>query len=91
MVMKNNAFVRLPVSKAARMPWDTFAVERRDAVSRNFDASFKEILTSGGDKTYSHCTGRRVAHFMSPEQATSMTVHCSYLSSRKAKPSFNSC
>ena len=44
---------------------DTFAVERRDAVWRNFDASFKGILTSGGDKTYSHRTGRRVAHFKS--------------------------
>ena len=65
MVMKNNAFVRLPVSEAARMPWDTFAVERRDAVWRNFDASLKGILTSGGDKTYSHCTDRRVTHFMS--------------------------
>ena len=44
---------------------DTFAVERRDAVWRNFDASFEGILTSGGDKTYSHRTGRRVAHFKS--------------------------
>ena len=44
---------------------DTFAVKRRDAVWRNFDASFKGILTSGGDKTYSHRTGRRVAHFKS--------------------------
>ena len=65
MVMKNNAFVRLPVSEAAKTPWDTVAVERRDAMWRNFDASFKGILTSGGDKTYSHCTGRRVAHFKS--------------------------
>ena len=32
MVMKNNAFVQLPVSKAAKTPWDTFAVERRDAL-----------------------------------------------------------
>ena len=32
MVMKNNVFVRLPVSEAAKTPWDTFAVERRDAV-----------------------------------------------------------
>ena len=44
---------------------DTFAVERRDAVWRNFDASFTGILTSGGDKTYSHRTGRRVTHFKS--------------------------
>ena len=67
MVMKNNAFVRLPVSEAAKTPWDTFAVEHRDAVWRNFDASFKGLLTSGGDKTYTHCTGtcRRVAHFKS--------------------------
>ena len=43
MVMKNNAFVRLPVSEAAKTPWDTVAVERRDAVWRNFDASFKGI------------------------------------------------
>ena len=65
MVMKNNAFVRLPVSEAANTPWDTFAAEPRDAVWRNFDASFKGILTSGGDKTYSLCTGRRVSHFKS--------------------------
>ena len=58
MVMKNNAFVRLPVSEAANTPRDTFAAEPRDAVWRNFDASFKGILTRGGDKTYSHCTGR---------------------------------
>ena len=64
--MKNNAFVRLPVSEAAITPWDTFAAEPRDAVWRNFDASFKGILTSGGDKTYSHRTGRRVAHSKSP-------------------------
>ena len=61
MVMKNSAFVRLPVSEAANTPWDTFAAEPRDAVWRNFDASFKRILTSGGDKTYSHRTGRRAA------------------------------
>ena len=65
MVMKNNPFVRLPVSEAAKTPWDTFAAEPRDAVGRNFDASFKGILTSGGDKTYSHRTGRKVAHFKS--------------------------
>ena len=65
MVMKNNAFVRLPVSEAASSPWDTFAAEPRDAVLRNFDASFKGILTSRGDKTYSHRTGRRAAHFKS--------------------------
>ena len=58
MVMKSNEFVRLPVLEAAKTPWDTFVVERRDAVWRNFDASFKGILTSGGDKTYSHRTGR---------------------------------
>ena len=62
MVMKNNAFVRLPVSEAAKTPWDTFTPEPRDAMWRNFDASFKGILTSGGDKTYSHSAGRRVAH-----------------------------
>ena len=65
MVMKNNAFVRLPVSEAAKTPWDTVAVERRDAVWRKFDAFLKGILTSGGDKTYSHRTRRRVAHFKS--------------------------
>ena len=65
MVMKNNAFVRLPVSEAANTPWDTFAAEPRHAVWRNFDASFKGILTSGGDKTYSHRTGRQAAHFKS--------------------------
>ena len=93
MVMKNNAFVRLPVSEAASTPWDTFAAEPRDAVWRNFDASFKGILTSGGDKTYSHRTGRRHEPPTSsqPEQVTRMIVHRSYLSSRKAKPSFNSC
>ena len=68
MVMKNNAFVRLPVSEAANTPWDTFAAEPRDAVWRNFDASFKGILMSGGDKTYSHRTGRRVAHFKSARE-----------------------
>ena len=65
MVMKNNAFVRLPVSEAAKSPWDTITVERRNAVWRNFDASFKGILTSGDDKAYCHRTGRRVAHFKS--------------------------
>ena len=58
MVMKSNEFVRLPVSEAAKTPRDTFVVECRDAVWRNFDAFFKGILTSGGDKTYSHRTGR---------------------------------
>ena len=57
MVMTSNPGVRLPASEAIKTPWDTF-----DAVWRNFDASFKGILTSGGDKTYSHRTGRRVAH-----------------------------
>ena len=65
MVMKNNPFYRLPVSEAANTPWDIFAAEPRDAVWRNFDASFKGILTSGGDKTYSHRTGRRAVHFKS--------------------------
>ena len=65
MVMKNNAFVRLPVSEAANTPWDTFAAEPRDAVWRDFDASFIGILTSGGDNTYSHCTDKRVSHFKS--------------------------
>ena len=91
MVMKNNAFLRLPVSEAAKTPWDTFAAEPRDAVWRNFDASFKGILTSGGDKTYSHRAGRRVPNPSQPGQVTSMLVHRSYLSSRKAKPSLNSC
>ena len=68
MVMKNNAFFRLPVSEAANTPWDTFAAEPRDAVWRNFDASFKGILMSRGDKTYSHRTGRRVAHFKSARE-----------------------
>ena len=62
MVMKHNAFVRLPVSDAAKTPWDTFTAEPRDAVWRNFDASLKGILTSGGNKNYSHRAGRRVAH-----------------------------
>ena len=65
MVMKNNAFVRLPVSEAANTPWDTFAAEPRNTVWHNFDASFKGNLTSGGDRTYSYRTGRRVAHFKS--------------------------
>ena len=65
MVMKNNAFVGLPVSEAANTPWDTFAAEPRDAAWRNFDASFKGILTSGGDKPYSHRAGRPVAYFKS--------------------------
>ena len=65
MAMKNNAFVPLPVSEAAYTPRDTFVAEPRDAAWRNFDASFKGILTSGGDKTYSHRTGRQVAHFKS--------------------------
>ena len=65
MVMKNNAFVWLPVSEAANTTWDTFAAEPRHAVWRNFDAFFKGILTSGGDKTYSHRTCRRAAHFKS--------------------------
>ena len=91
-MMKNNAFARLPVSEAAKTPWmDTFAVERRDAVWRNFDASFKGILTSGGDKTYSHRTGRRVANFKSAGASDKHDRSSSYLSSRKAKPSFNSC
>ena len=51
MMMKNNAFVGLPVSEAAKAPWDTFAAEPRDAGWRNFDASLKGILTSGGYKT----------------------------------------
>ena len=63
--MKNNPFVRLPVSEAAKTPWDTFAAEPRDAMGCNFDASVKGIVTSGGDKTYSHRTGRNVAHFKS--------------------------
>ena len=29
MVIKNNAFVRLPVSEAAKTPWDIFAAEPR--------------------------------------------------------------
>ena len=65
MVMKNNTFLWLPVLEAAKLSWDNFVVERRDAVWRHFDASFKGILTSGGDKTYCHRTGRRVAHFKS--------------------------
>ena len=65
MVMKNNVFAWLPVSEAAKTPWDTFAVECWDAVWHSFDASFKGILTSGGDKTYYNRTGRRVAHFKS--------------------------
>ena len=58
MVMKNNTLVRLSVSEAAKTPWDAFAVERRGAVWRNFDASFKGILMNGGEKIYSHRTGR---------------------------------
>ena len=64
MEMKNNAF-SMPVSEAANMPWDTFAAEPRYTVSHNFDASFKGILTSGGEKTYSYRTGRQVAYFKS--------------------------
>ena len=67
MVMKNNTLIRLPVSEAAKSPWDNFVVECRDAVWRHFDASFKGILTSGGDKTYCHRTSRRVAHFKSAQ------------------------
>ena len=63
--MKNNAFVRLSVSEAANTPLDTYAAEPRDAVWRNFDASIKGILTSGGDKIYSHRTGRQAAQFKS--------------------------
>ena len=65
MVMKNNAFVRLPVSEAASTPRDTFAAEPQHAAWRNCDASFKGILTSGGDKTHSHRTGRQAVHFKS--------------------------
>ena len=39
MMMKKNAFVRLPVSEAANTPWDTFVAEPRDAAWRNFDPS----------------------------------------------------
>ena len=53
-------FQKLPI----RHGMDNFAAEPRDSVWRNFDAFFKGILTSGGDKT-SHRTGRRVAHFKS--------------------------
>ena len=91
MVMKNNAFVRLPVSEAANTPWDNFAAEPRDAVWRNFDASSKGILTSGGDKTYIPIAQVDKSPTSSqPEQETNMTVHRSYLSSGKTKPSFNS-
>ena len=78
MVMKNNAFVRLPVSEAAKTPWYTFAPEPRNAVWRNFDASFKGILTSEGDKTYSHRTGGRVAHSKS-ERASDKHARSSLL------------
>ena len=43
MVMKNNAFVRLPVSEAANTQWDTFAAEPRDAVWRNLMHPSKEF------------------------------------------------
>ena len=65
MVMKDNAFVRLPVSYAAKTPWGTFAAQPSHAVWRNFDASFKGFLTRLSDKTYFHPTGRRVTHFKS--------------------------
>ena len=91
MVMKNNAFVRLPVSEAANTPWDTFAAQPRHAAWRNFDASFKGILTSGGDKTYSHHTGRRAAHFKSARAGDKHDRSSLFLSSRNAKPSFNTC
>ena len=78
MVMKNNTFVRLPVSEAAKSSWDTFAVERRDAVWRHFDASFKGILTNRGDKTYCHRTGRRVAHLKSAQAHFLRTGFCEY-------------
>ena len=63
--MKNNTFVGLPVSEAAKTPWDTFAAELRDAKGCNFDVSFKGILTSGGDNTYYYRKSRKVAHFKS--------------------------
>ena len=64
-MMKNNPFVRWPVSEGAKTPWDTFAAEPGDAVACNLDASFKGIWTGGGDKTYSHRTCRQVAYFKS--------------------------
>ena len=88
MVMKNNAFVRLPVLEAAKTPWNAFAVERRDAVWRNFDASFKGILTRGGDKTYSHRTVKRVAHSKSA-RASDKHDHSSLLPEfKKGKTKF---
>ena len=92
MAMRNNAFVRLPVSEAANTPWDTFAAEPRDAAWRNFDASFKGILTSGGDKTYSHLhrTGRRAAYFKSA-RAGDKHDRSSLLSEFMAKSSFITC
>ena len=89
--MKINTFFRLPVSESAITPRDTVAAEPRDAVWPNIDGSFKEILTGGGDKTYSHRTSRGGAPSSQPEQVTSKIVHRSYLSSRKAKPSFKTC
>ena len=65
MVIKNNTFVRLPVSEAAKSSWNNFVVERQDAAWRNVDASFKGVLTSGSDKTYCHRPGRRVTPFKS--------------------------
>ena len=66
MVMKNNAFVRLPVSDRSCQDAMGYLCRRTpDAVWRKFDTSFKGILTSGGDKTYSHRTGRQVTHFKS--------------------------
>ena len=35
MVIKNNTFVWLRVSEAAKLSWYNFVVERRDAVWRN--------------------------------------------------------
>ena len=89
MVMKNKAFVRLPVSEVAKAPWDTVAVERRDAVWRNFDASFKEGVEV--TRPTPIVQEDESPNSIQPEQVTSLTVHRSYLKSRKAKPSFNSC
>ena len=62
--------------------WNTFAAEPWHAVWRNFDASFKGILTRGGDKTYFHRIGRRVAHFKSA-RAGDKHDHSSLLSEFK--------
>ena len=74
--MKNNAFVRLPVLEAAKMPWDTFAVERLIAVWCNFDTSFKGILREEVTRpTPIVQADRRVAHSKSAKAGDKTYSH----------------